>query len=1113
MKIKGVMLSIIFVVFFCVGSNVFAVLSGGGTQANPYLIQSQADFEEFANPANAALYWASGNCTMLMCDLDLSGIPYTQAVIAPDASTSSGFQGTQYAGVFDGNNHTLSNLTINQPTKYYVGLFGYVGSGGQIKSLNIENVNINSRSYVGGLVGYNDKGMITACYVSGSVSGTASVGGIVGYSDYGAITACHATGSASGFSSVGGLVGWNNSTVIYCYAGSIVTIMGGENFGIGGLVGDNKGCLVSCYATGSVNWGGGLVGSNDGIITQCYAIGLVQTGYGFVGWQYGYPGEIRACFWDMQTSGKTQGIGGYYSFPGAAGKTTAEMKTLSTFSDAGWDISVTEGIPTSWKMPSEWGYPVLFWQLRPAASSYSGGSGTAGDPYQIATLSDFQNWIFSPLDWSKNLILTENIDLSGLIFTRALIAPDEDSVNAGFQGVAFTGVFDGNDHVISNLTIEASGKDYIGLFGKIEGGQIKNLNIENATLHGHSYVGAIVSLNHRGVVTDCHVTGTVTGTGDFVGGAIGYNSRGTLLDCSSDGTVEGSSSVGGLVGENACGTVTGSSAAGTVTATGTSTYSYAGGLVGWNSSGKIESCFSTADVAATGNDISVGGIVGVLHSGEIASVYAAGTVTGESVSSSYAGGLAGYLSEGSIDTSYSTAAVTATGESGSVGGLVGDIGNGSIATLSCFWDIEASGLAYSAGGKGVTSQLIRTSSVFQNADWAGKDWVMDDGIDTPRLSWQNTAGAAIPLPQAIPFSGSGTKADPYQIYTVEEFASLSWHWGILDKHLKLMNDLDLSGAVLYPIGDLGSFVGVFDGNGHVLRNAVIHQPGSDCVGLFGTLGDGGHIKNLGLVDADIQGNDFVGSLVGKSFAGTISSCYAAGSVTATGWYAGGLAGWNKNATITSSYSLSTVIGTESVGGLVGKNDDAIVSCYARGDIFGTGECVGGLAGENSGTLTACYATGSVIGIDNVGGVVGKHNGTLTGCFWDTTTSNTTDGVGNIDPDPAGVFGKSTSEMKIRSTFTDAGWDFTNEMANGTDDIWRMCADGVDTPRLNWQSTAGDLACPDGVAIEDLDAFTQRWLMTNCTSANNFCGGADLDFSAVVDLADFAIFAARWMEGG
>jgi len=351
MKNKGVFLAAILTAVLCISGNVFAVLSGGGTEANPYLIQSRTDFDEFANPANSTIYWASGVYTKLMCDPNLSGTTYTQAVIAPDTNTSSGFQGTQFTGVFDGNSHTISNLTITASTQDYIGLFGYVGSSGQISNLGVKNVNITGREYVGGLVGYSNSGTLIACYATGSVSGTDTVGGLVGLYAYGTLTSCYATGLVSGGYRVGGLVGYRSSgEITSCYATGSVS---GTDWYVGGLVGANSGTLTSCYATGSVSgtndYVGGLAGyNNSGTLIACYATGSV-TGTGtYIGGLVGrnISGTSTSCFWDKETSGQPTSDGG-------TGKTTAEMKTLSTFTGAGWDFA------SVWAMPLGQ-YPVLF---------------------------------------------------------------------------------------------------------------------------------------------------------------------------------------------------------------------------------------------------------------------------------------------------------------------------------------------------------------------------------------------------------------------------------------------------------------------------------------------------------------------------------------------------------------------------------------------------------------------------------------------------------------------------------------------------------------------------------------------------------------------------------
>ena len=100
-----------------------------------------------------------------------------------------------------------------------------------------------------------------------------------------------------------------------------------------------------------------------------------------------------------------------------------------------------------------------------AFGSYSGGSGTAGDPYKIATKADLLALAANTADYSKCFILTADINMGGQVFNTAIIAVD---TNAGssFQGTAFTGTFDGNDHKITNFTINGGNNSYLGLFGK-----------------------------------------------------------------------------------------------------------------------------------------------------------------------------------------------------------------------------------------------------------------------------------------------------------------------------------------------------------------------------------------------------------------------------------------------------------------------------------------------------------------------------------------------------------------------------------------------------------------------------------------------------------------------
>lgn len=274
-----------------------------------------------------------------------------------------------------------------------------------------------------------------------------------------------------------------------------------------------------------------------------------------------------------------------------------------------------------------------------------------------------------------------------------------------------------------------------------------------------------------------------------------------------------------------------------------------------------------------------------------------------------------------------------------------------------------------------------------------------------------------------------------------------------------------------PIGSMAvndTFAGSFDGQGYEIRDLFIDRADESDVGLFGVIGEGGVIDNVGaLVNGDVTGYGAVGSLVGynrgsvRNFyacssvagnlnvgsvvglnGGTVSSSYSGGNVTG-GDAVGGLVGKNEG-TVSNSYSTGAVNGYDFVGDLVGLNGGTVSNSYTSGTVNGN-DFVGGLVGRNEGTVSMCYSTGSVIGDEYAGGLVGQNlYGVVSNSFWDNQTS----GQGSSD----GGTGKSTVEMKDIDTFTGAGWDTVTVAGPGERNlahIWNI-ADDVTYPFLSWQ---------------------------------------------------------------
>jgi len=301
------------------------------------------------------------------------------------------------------------------------GLVGYDWHATQIPTTisnsHVVNAIINGTGShgVGGLVGYTNRSTISDSDVSGTVTGLDNVGGLVGYSKNGTISNSHSAANTTGTAdNVGGLVGYledaagnriiiensyaSGSVIGSNYIGGLVGYarMSAENsnsnieksFSIGSVTGhDDVGGLIgfikyinlnNSYASGDVTGNdrvAGFIGENFGshsAVSNSYSSGQVTgTGSGIVAGFIGYGNaqhSITNSFWDVDTSGQTNGgysTGwSYAAIPGLTGKTTAEMKTFTTFSDTtpAWDIVVDASLSNV--------YPKLRW----ATTGLSAGS-------------------------------------------------------------------------------------------------------------------------------------------------------------------------------------------------------------------------------------------------------------------------------------------------------------------------------------------------------------------------------------------------------------------------------------------------------------------------------------------------------------------------------------------------------------------------------------------------------------------------------------------------------------------------------------------------------------------------------------------------------------------
>ena len=293
-----------------------------------------------------------------------------------------------------------------------------------------------------------------------------------------------------------------------------------------------------------------------------------------------------------------------------------------------------------------------------------------------------------------------------------------------FPSMSFRAIFDGNDYTISNLMINSTSTNFVGLFSFTQNSEINNLGLLNVNIKGGNRIGALVGTN-RGSITNSHATGSVDGE-SRIGGLVGQ-SRGSITNSYAAVNVDGEGdNVGGLAGSSSS-NIDNSYATGSVTGSGDNI----GGLAGFHNVGDITDSYATGDVE--GKSDNVGGLVG-RNRGRITRGYATGSVTWSATNAgglvgwnqarifgSYAagdvsggldnaGGLAGHNDSGFIRGSYATGDVDGRFH---IGGLVGD-NDGSISRSHATGDVG--GRFYVGGLVGTNRRIISESYATGNID-------------------------------------------------------------------------------------------------------------------------------------------------------------------------------------------------------------------------------------------------------------------------------------------------------------------------------------------------------------------------------------------------------------
>ena len=543
--------------------------------------------------------------------------------------------------------------------------------------------------------------------------------------------------------------------------------------------------------------------------------------------------------------------------------------------------------------------------------------------------------------------------------------------------VRFNGDFKGNGYVVENLFISRTSTDHVALFGVTHStSRIESLGVTDANVTGRQYTGILVGTNY-GEVVACYTKGAVTGTSS-VGGLVGDH-FGTITTTYSTASVSGTRTLGGLIGYRSTG--------------GTTANSYSTGAVG---SGSGTGGFQGDYVSAHG----------------VTASYYDNQTSGKTTSNGGSG-----QSTSNLQTPTGYTGIYSTWNA-NIDGVTGNDDPWDFGASSQYPVLKYGGHSRVAQGRPAIDYDTDGDNYIEVSTHAQLNAIRYDlnGDGNPQggpAEWR------VAFPSAAADAGCAATCTGYE---------LTGNIDIDTNGDGLHSSADAywdSGNGWQSIGDDGSnrYSGDFKGNGYEVQNLFINRTGAGngYQGLFGGLGSTARVESVGVTDANITAQNYVGALTGANRGGAIVACWSTGSVTSSAETAGGLVGW-MTGTITSSYSTASATGTEHVGGLLGAaqgSSATVTNSYATGVVTrsgsGSSTDIGGLMG--SGTSSAATAS--------------YYDTQTTGCVSGGTAGCTTSAGGS------GVTGQTTSALQTPVGYTGiySTWDVNLDGVTGNDDPW------------------------------------------------------------------------------
>ncbi len=947
---------------------------GTGTIENPYQVSTAEQLSKIRD-------YLDGNFIQI-ADIDLTDPLWS----GEEGWIPIGDETEPFTGKYNGGNYEISGLKINRTDSEYQGLFGFIQES-EIDNVNLSNIDVSGKRYIGGLAGYSRNSMVSDICVDGVISGNDRfIGGVIGFFEKGLLDNCSVTGNITGTSSsysTGGIVGENRGTiqnisldnievaggndvggiagrsypfvdyggssrtitwfsdtgiVIDCSVGKNTSISG--NMAVGGLIGDNSGGIPEYYGqvTRSSSYAvvqgnsrvGVVVGANSGKVFESYSNGYV-TGDSEIGGLVGYNyGLIEDCYSLSEVNGNSK-VGGL------VGRNTDDIKnsyssgkTTGTSYKGGFlgDFQSGTIVNSYWDVETS---------TQPELSYYTGLTG-----YNTAQMIKETNSVEIYTDWNYNDTWTiiEGESYPYFIWQESENIPYPVNPFAGGKGTL------SDPYQIETAEQLNAIRNYLNANFV----QIEDINLDASPWNENEGWVPIGSYSNpfRGTFDgdNYNITGlTINRPTERYQGLFGVTNTGASLSNikMESPDILADEYIGSLVGINGANIINCSA----INVDIKGDESYVGGLLGQNT-GAISNSFTTGMVKADYS--TVGGLIGYNYNnvglGYIASVqncYSEANVSYYMITNNElesAGGLVGYNSGGTISDSYAIGDVTAHE---SAGGLVGE------------------------NFQGIISNCFALGNVIGVSDYNG--------------------------------------------YTSYYVGGLVGENGYMSQILNSFSEGLVSGY-----HNVGGLVGY--------NSSVIENSRSSSIA---------------------SGYDKIGGLVGDN-SGTIINSNANGNVSGSS-YLGGLAGYSSYGVIQGCYSTGNVTGGATAGGLMGSiQTSTVINSYATGNVIGSGE-VGGLSGyvSVSARIENCYSVGTVSGTGSLGGLVGAiydipsdpdKKGLVINSYYNQETSGRSD---NTKGTPL-----TTANMLLESSYV--SWDFINNWVIEEGISYPYLRDNIQSPK-------------------------------------------------------------------